>query len=110
MDSHMFPGGFYIVTTKLLRECGLYDEEYKNGVEDIDLFWRWKRAGKRLIMTPRIDYWHKEGATRYSDIMDQKGIQRVDIKASENHFKEKWGFDGIKFLYTRILIDERINP
>lgn len=103
----MFPGGFFFTTTQFFRDVGFYDENYRHGgVEDIDLFWRAKQLGKRLIMTPEVKYWHKEGATRYS--ATQKDIQSKAIKENEAYFERKFGFDPIKHL-GKILIDNRIN-
>ncbi len=109
MDDFMFSGAFYTVKDSLFRELGLYDENYKHGgVEDIDLFWRWKQAGKRLIITPRIQFFHVEGATRYS--AGEQGVQSDAIKRNEAYFESKWGFDPVKMLYSKILTDNRINP
>lgn len=108
MDDWMFPGGFFMVKRILLKEIGLYDENFEHGgMEDIDLFYRAKLAGKKLIMTPRVWYWHQEGATRYSD--EERGKQSIAFKKNVEYFKKKWGFDGIKELNSRILEDKRIN-
>jgi GT2 family glycosyltransferase len=108
LEDFMFPGGFYITTDAFLREIGQYDEKYEHGgIEDIDLFYRAKKAHKRLIMTPKIKYWHEEGATRYSET--QKGKQSEAIKRNEDYFEKKWGFDPIRQLNT-ILRDNRLNP
>lgn len=86
----------------------IYDEHYKHGgVEDIDLFYRAKLLGKKLIMTPNVHYWHKEGATRYSET--QQVTQSKAIKENEEYFMWKWGFHPIKELYKKILLDNRIN-
>jgi len=109
LDDFMFSGGFFTVHASLLREHGLYDPAYKHGgIEDIDLFWRWKQAGKRLIITPRLQFFHVEGATRYSE--GEKGKQSVAIKENEAYFESKWGFSPIRFLFEKILKDNRINP
>ncbi len=104
----LFPGGFFIVKRKFFEDCGIYDENYEHGgVEDIDLFYVAKQKGKRLIMTPRIWYWHKEGATRYSET--QKDTQREAIKRNEKYFEKKYGIDPIKNL-NKILTCNYINP
>jgi GT2 family glycosyltransferase len=104
----MFPGGFFIAKRKFFDDCGIYDENYRHGgVEDIDLFYTAKQKGKRLIMTPRLQYWHKEGATRYSDT--QKGIQNEAILINEQYFKDKYGFHPIKHL-NEILTCNYLNP
>jgi len=82
-----------MIRKSLLEECGLYDEGYiHGGYEDIDLFFRWKRAGKRLIITPKVPYWHKEGATRFSE--QEKGIQNDAEPLNRAFFKKTWGFDA----------------
>jgi GT2 family glycosyltransferase len=104
----LFPGGFFIVKKKFFEDCGLYDEAYEHGgVEDIDLFYVAKKQGKRLIMTPKIWYWHKEGATRYSDT--QRDTQRDAIKRNEQYFKDKYGLDPIRNL-NKILTCTYLNP
>lgn len=91
-----------------LREVGIYDPEYEHGgVEDIDLFYRMKLAHKKLIMVGTVTYWHKEGATRYS--ATQKGKNHEAEKRNLAYFKAKWGFDALPHLYSRILLDNRIN-
>ncbi len=104
----LFPGGFFIVKKEFFETVGLYDENYEHGgVEDIDLFYSAKKLGKRLIMTPKIRYWHKEGATRYSET--QKGIQSEAIKRNEKYFEQKYGIDPIRNL-NKILTCTYINP
>lgn len=102
----MFPGGFYLIRKSLLEECGLYDEKFMNGYEDIDLFYRWKQAKKRLLMTPKVHYWHKEGATRFSDM--EKGKQSEDEIKNREYFREKNGFYAHKEI-NNFLTDNRIN-
>jgi len=103
----LFPGGFYMIRKSLLEECGLYDENFVHGgYEDIDLFFRWKKAGKRLIMTPKVPYWHKEGATRFSE--QERGIQNNVEPLNREYFKKKWGIDA-HIGMQRDFKDNRIN-
>lgn len=72
----MFPGGFYMVRKSVLEDYGLYDEGFKHGgYEDIDIFLRWKNAGEKLVITPEVNYWHEEGATRFSDTENQAQVK-----------------------------------
>lgn len=104
----LFPGCFFIVKKQFFLDVGLYDENYEHGgVEDIDLFYSAKNIGKRLIMTPKIWYWHKEGATRYSET--QKDTQKDAIKRNEKYFERKYGIDPIRSL-NKILTCNYINP
>lgn len=107
MDDWLFPGGFFLMKRSVLDDIGLLDENFQHGgMEDIDFFYRAKQAGKRLIMTPRVWYWHKEGATRYSD--QEKGKQSEAFPRNIAYFKRKHGFDGYKDL-NKILVDNRLN-
>lgn len=108
LNDWMFPGGFYMTTDKLLRELGIYDENYIHGsIEDIDLFWRAKQANKRLIMSAGVIYWHKEGATRYSPTLKEHN-KEMEIK-NIKYFESKHGFSPIKYLNSKILIDNHIS-
>ncbi|MEA1925839.1 MAG: glycosyltransferase, partial [Patescibacteria group bacterium] len=68
LESWMFPGGFWLMKKSVLEDVGLLDENFVHGgYEDIDFFLRCKWAGKRLLITPRVAYWHEEGATRFGE-------------------------------------------
>ena len=109
LNDWYFPGGFYMTTDHLLREIGVYDEEYIHGsIEDIDLFWRIKKAGKTMFMTGGVTYWHKEGATRYSSADIRKYNKDIEIK-NIAYFTKKWGFDPIKNLTSKILIHTSVD-
>lgn len=107
LDDWLFPGGFWMTTKKALEEEGVFDEGFKHGgYEDIDLFLRFKKHGKRLIMTPKVAYWHEEGATRFSE--QEKGRQAGAEVGNHQYFITKWNFkphDNI----LRHLVDNRIN-
>ena len=107
LNDWVFPGGFYMTKISVLRELGLYDEGFEHGgYEDIDLFLRWKKAGKRLLMTPKVPYWHEEGATRFSE--QERGTQNNVEPKNRQYFKEKWGFDAQLEINNK-LVDNRIN-
>lgn len=107
LEDWMFPGGFWMTTKKVLEEEGLFDEGFKHGgYEDIDLFLRLKRHGKRLIMTPKVIYWHEEGATRFSE--QEKGRQAGAEVGNHQHFINKWNFKPHENI-LQFMVDNRIN-
>ena len=76
LEDWMMPGGFFLVRKSVLEDYGLYDSSFcHGGYEDIDLFLRWKNAGEQLVITPRVAYWHEEGATRFSDTENQAQVK-----------------------------------
>lgn len=107
LDDWMFPGGFWMTTKKDLQEIGLFDENFLHGgYEDIDLFLRYKKAGKRLIMTPKVAYWHEEGATRFSE--QEKGRQAGAELGNRQYFLNKWQFDAHENILN-FMVDNRLN-
>lgn len=107
MDDWLFPGGFWCMKRSVMDEIGILDEGFEHGgMEDIDYFYRAKQAGKKLIMTPKVWYWHKEGATRYSN--GEREVQKIAFLKNIEYFKQKHGFDGFRQL-NDILVDNRIN-
>lgn len=107
LDDWLFPGGFWLMKNDVLDDIGILDENFEHGgMEDIDFFHRAKRAGKKLYMTPKVWYWHQEGATRYSE--RERGVQKEAFARNVEYFKRKHGIDGLARL-NDILVDNRIN-
>lgn len=88
-------------------EMEVYDTSYKHGgYEDIDLFLRWKKAGEKLVITPKVAYWHEEGATRFSEKeLPKQTLAEVD---NRKYFCEKNGFDAHENILN-FLKDDRVN-
>lgn len=107
LDDWMFPGGFWMMRKNVLEEVGLLDEGFLHGgYEDIDFFVRVKAAEKKLIMTPKVAYWHEEGATRFSE--EEKGKQSNAEEGNRQYFKDKHGYDAHEKI-NEFLVDNRIN-
>jgi len=107
LEDWMFPGGFYMINKTVLEDYGLYDEGFEHGgYEDIDLFLRWKNAGEKLVIAPRVHYWHEEGATRFSE-RELKTQNKAEVN-NRKYFETKNGFDAHEGL-RNFLKDERIN-
>lgn len=58
-----FCGSGFLIPTRVLRQVGLFDEEYFAYVEDIDLATRIHRGGFRILYCPGARTWHKVSAT-----------------------------------------------
>lgn len=107
LEDWMFPGGFYMARKSTFEKHGLYDENFEHGgYEDIDLFMRIQEAGDKLVMTPKVSYWHEEGATRFSE--QERGTQDIAEVKNRQYFRDKWGFDAHEEMNQR-LVDNRIN-
>lgn len=51
---------------------GGFDGRYDYGAEDVDLGFRLRQAGGRIVVVPSAVLWHREGATRHQDDMDAR--------------------------------------
>ena len=107
LDDWMFPGGFYMIRKSVLEDYGLYDEGFKHGgYEDIDIFKRWVDNGEQLVITPKVAYWHEEGATRFSDIEEQR---QTKIEPVNRAYYCKKNNRDTKDNLLDFLKDKRIN-
>ena len=85
----------------------VYDENYQHGgFEDCQLFLDILKAGKRLVITPKMQYWHKEGATRFSE--QEIGTQNIAEKHNLEYFLTKNNFNPHQNILD-FMKDERIN-
>jgi hypothetical protein len=95
------------VDDKKKYRIDIFDPGYAHGgYEDICLFLRFKSHGKRLIMTPKVAYFHEEGATRFSE--EEKGRQAGAEVGNLDYFLNKWKFQPHENI-LQFLVDNRIN-
>src|SRR3972149_9899261 len=57
-------GPFFLSPKKVLDEVGWFDEDYFLDGEDIDLCWKIKNAGYRIVYYPKIQITHIKGASK----------------------------------------------
>jgi len=63
---HQIPvaaGSYFMVSTKLFKQIGMWDEKYFHGGEDIDLCYRINEAGYKIIYYPKVSTLHLRGAS-----------------------------------------------
>lgn len=59
LERDYFVGCIVLLSAKMLREIGLFDERFFLYYEDSDLSLRARQAGYRLLLCPRAHGWHK---------------------------------------------------
>lgn len=108
LDHWMQSGGLWMSTSEVLKDIGLFDEQFEiGGEEDVDLFLR-IRDSYKIIMSGRSMFWHKEGATRWNDEIEEgfKAKNKAIEQINYDKFAKKWGFDirkdGLKFYEERL--------
>jgi GT2 family glycosyltransferase len=57
-------GAFFLVRKKVLDQVGWFDEDYFLDGEDIDLCWKIKQAGWKIIYYPKAKIVHYKGASK----------------------------------------------
>lgn len=57
-------GAFFLTWKNILDKVGWFDEGYYFDAEDIDLSWRIKKAGHKLIYYPKVSIIHLKGVTK----------------------------------------------
>ncbi len=70
-------GAFFLVRKKTLDSVDWFDEDYFLDGEDIDLSWKIKNAGWRIIYYPKVKILHIKGVTKGINIQTKK---RVSLK------------------------------
>lgn len=57
------PGCGYLVKSKAIKKSGLFNKNFFVYYEEIDLFFRIRKKGYKLMVSSKSKIWHKEGAT-----------------------------------------------
>jgi GT2 family glycosyltransferase len=57
-------GAYFLSRKRVLDKVGWFDEDYFLDGEDIDLCWRIKKAGWKIIYYPKVSILHLKGATK----------------------------------------------
>ena len=83
----MVTGACLLIRKDLFEKCGLFDEAFLNGVEDIDLCLKVRRLGYKVVYNPKSVLYHYEGKTpgRFKHVSTNLSL-----------FRSRWGqyFDG----------------
>ena len=67
------------------RAVGGFDPRYAYGAEDVDLCWRLRRGGRRVVVVPDAVLLHHEGATRHredADVLHRRQQRNWDLLAA----------------------------
>jgi GT2 family glycosyltransferase len=67
-------GAFFLTRKKILDEVDWFDESYFLDAEDIDLSWKVKHVGYKLMYYPDVSVLHLKGATKGNNKKTKKNI------------------------------------
>jgi len=63
-DVEVIQGAFFMARKRILDEVGWFDEDYYLDGEDIDLCWKIRQKGYRIIYYPKVSIMHLKKATK----------------------------------------------
>ena len=115
----MVTGACLLIRRELFFECGGFDEQFKNGVEDIDLCLKVRLKGYKVMYDPKSTLYHYEGRTpgRFNHIKENLQIffsrwrQYFDdhgkffVKAENQKILIKW--EGSQFVNHSLALVNR---
>jgi len=93
-------GAFFLTTKNILDKVGWFEEDYFLDGEDIDLSWKIKNLGYKIVYYPEVSIIHIKGAT--------KGKNRKSKKYISFNDKLKYrlsGVDSMEMFYRKRLWD-----
>jgi GT2 family glycosyltransferase len=115
----MVTGACLLIKRDLFFECGGFDEQYKNGVEDIDLCLKVRLKDHKVVYNPKSTLYHYEGRTpgrfdhvkenletffsRWGDYFDEHG--KFCNKAANQNRLIKW--EGSQFVNHSLALVNR---
>lgn len=79
-DTDLIPGAFIFTQAVLLKRLGGFDERYFFYFEDLDLTFRFKKAGYRNLIVPQAKAYHLEERLGIEKYATNKEIQFESIK------------------------------
>ncbi|OGM31247.1 hypothetical protein A2630_04460 [Candidatus Woesebacteria bacterium RIFCSPHIGHO2_01_FULL_44_10] len=101
-------GAFFLTRKKILDKVGWFDEDYFLDGEDIDLCWRIKKAGYKIIYYPKVSILHvkkgTKGKTKRSKQTVTSGINAMEV-FYKKHLMQKYPalVNGLVFAGIKIL-------
>ncbi len=73
-------GAFFLTRKKVLDEVGWFSEDYFLDGEDIDLSWKIKQKGYKLVYYPKVSITHLKGFTKGKNKQNLKGNKQERLK------------------------------
>jgi len=93
-------GAFFLTTKNILDKVGWFEEDYFLDGEDIDLSWKIKNLGYKIVYYPEVSIVHIKGATKGKNRKSKKYISFNDkLKCRLS------GVDSMEMFYRKRLWD-----
>jgi len=98
-DIDVLQGAYCMIRTSLMNKIGWFDEDYFLDGEDIDLCWKIREAGYRIVYYPKVKILHIKGATK------GKQNARKNVRLEERLRYVTRGVESMRIFYKKHLWD-----
>lgn len=92
-------GAFFLISKKLLDEVDWFSEDYFLDGEDIDLCWKIRQKGYKLVYYPEVYILHLKGATKGKN----KKVQKSNVSLKEKMKFRMSGVNSMEIFYRKRL-------
>lgn len=92
-------GAFFLTRKKILDEIDWFDEDYFLDGEDIDLCWRIKEKGWKIVYYPKVSIIHHKGATKGK----VGSVRKKEVSLKERIRYRMAGVDSMEIFYRKRL-------
>jgi GT2 family glycosyltransferase len=99
-QTDVIQGAFFLVRKEVLDNAGWFDEDYFLDGEDIDLCWKIKQLGWKIVYYPKVEIIHLKGITKGKN---KKTLRKVSLKE-----KMKFRMSGVNSM--EIFYRKRLWP
>ncbi len=82
-----------LIRKDLFLELGMFDERFINGFEDLDLCFKAKEAGFKIIYNPEVEIYHLESKTRNSHDENMENAEIITGRWMNKIIPDFWMFD-----------------
>ena len=98
-------GSFVMVRKTVIEEIGLFDEDFFMFGEDLDWFFRMRKAGYKIYYVPYTKIIHYKGESIRAAGFDAIGMfYKAQIQFVRKHFRKSKSVFAVMFLYFGIIL------
>ena len=98
-------GSFVMVRKTVIEEIGLFDEDFFMYGEDLDWFFRMRKAGYKIYYVPYTKIIHYKGESIRAAGFDAIGMfYKAQIQFVRKHFRKSKSVFAVMFLYFGIIL------
>ena len=92
-EAEHLPGCNLAIRKEALQQVGGFQDEFRTAGDDVDICWRLRETGRRLVFVPGAMVWHHRRFSIRAYLTQQHGYGRAEALLMKKH-PERFGFLG----------------